>query len=91
MKKCKCGRHWDDHLRFCGHCGKALDQKNIAELYWSLHMTCPKCKRFFDLTVKDDDQIFFNAIFNSRWEDLTGIDIECPQCKHKFVLDGVEY
>jgi len=54
-------------------------------------MPCPKCKIFFDLAVKDDDQIFFNAIFNSRWEDLTGIDIECPQCKYEFILDGVEY
>lgn len=62
-----------------------------AELSWSLYIQCPACEKHYDLSEYDDDLIFANAIFNNKWNDLKGQEVECPDCGHEFKVDSVLY
>lgn len=68
--------------------------KAVAFLDWSLEVECPKCKLDIDLVQYEADHgenDIANRIFNNRWDDLIGYDIECPHCRHDFKIEKVEY
>ena len=62
-----------------------------ASLDWHLWVDCPKCKESIDLVDQNDDGVFAIPIFNNEWENLEGCEVYCPECKHEFEIDGVEY
>ena len=41
----------------------------------------------------ENDYIVSNAIYQYTTESCTdmGIECECPECEHEFILDSVEY
>jgi hypothetical protein len=64
-----------------------------AQLEWSLRLTCPNCEEDIDLADGDHDaeNRISCAIFNNKWDDLRGYEIECQKCGHEFELESVEY
>ena len=64
-----------------------------AQLEWSLMLTCPNCEEDIDLASGDHDaeNHISYAIFNNKWDDLRGHEIECQNCGHEFKLESVEY
>lgn len=62
-----------------------------ATVEWSLNIDCPHCGREHDLSQDDDDGIISKAIFNNKWEELAGTQIECSKCRLTFFIEEVEY
>jgi len=62
-----------------------------ATLRASLEIECPGCGHEFDLFDHDDDGLYLRPIFNNKWDDLQGEDIECPKCGCSFILGKVEW
>jgi len=66
----------------------------IAFLDWSLDVDCPHCGENVDLVRLErdgGDNSIATRIFTNNWDALKGWDVECPNCKHDFTLDHVEY
>lgn len=68
-----------------------ITRKADAYLNASLMVSCPYCNNRFDLFFYDDDNIFTFPIFNNKWNDLKGQDVECPRCEKEFLIDQVEW
>ena len=66
-------------------------KKAKAQLRWSLDITCPHCGYEFDLADHDVDGWISGPLFNNKWEDLKGEDVECPECTEEFQIEEVEY
>ena len=66
---------------------------NNVQLDWHLWVDCPKCCAGIDLIDQDPDMdyLFSVAIFNNKWDDLEGEEVSCPECKHEFKINKVEY
>lgn len=64
---------------------------NKAMLVWHLFIDCPKCGEQIDLSDIDEEGWVSEPIFNNRWDDLNGEEVECPECDHTFTIDDVEY
>lgn len=62
-----------------------------AILSWHLFIDCPECKEHVDLADLHSDYGLAQKVFNNKWGDLKGCDVQCPECGHEFKLDGVEY
>lgn len=91
--KCfKCGKKYNSpqERSLCAECRESKDVP-LAILSWSLDVECPKCRADIDLTDIDDEGYVSMAIFNNKWDDLEGLEVECPECEHEFMISGVEY
>ncbi|CAM0047791.1 hypothetical protein VPHK394_0067 [Vibrio phage K394] len=72
--------------------------KVIAQVDYSVNITCPHCDRSIDLISDDncnydDDSVVSRQFFtNSRdgWEDI-GLEFTCHHCDGEFELDSLEY
>ena len=64
---------------------------NVATVYWSLSLDCPKCGEDIELSDQDDEHWIANNIFSNQWDKISGHEAHCPACKHKFTVDKVEY
>lgn len=62
-----------------------------AQISWSLDIECPECEIEFDLSEFDSDNLFGNAIFENRWEDVKGQEVCCPECNSEFKVKEIEY
>lgn len=62
-----------------------------AQLEWNLWIECPHCEYEFDLAQENDDGWVSTPIFNNKWDDLKGEEVECPECKKSFLIESVEY
>jgi len=60
---------------------------------FSLEIGCPYCDIDLDLSIYpyDEDGEYSIPIFNNRWNDLTGKDVECSHCGNSFKISSVEY
>ena len=66
--------------------------KVTAYLTYSVNVTCPECKKEFDLIENNDvDGAISVPLFNNKWGDVYGVDVECDHCEHEFELDSMEY
>lgn len=67
--------------------------KPVANLEWSLYVTCPKCDESNDLaeSVHDTENDIANHIFTNAWDKLNGWEVECQHCGHEFQIEKVEY
>ena len=61
------------------------------QLDWSLFVECPECGEDFDLKDREEESEFSKPIFNNAWDDIKGMEVDCPKCKSTFSLDKVEY
>jgi hypothetical protein len=70
---------------------KEMERVN-AVLDWSLNVECPKCKQDIDLAKveRNEDGQYSRAIFNNKWHDLEGEEVECS-CGNIFKIKEVEY
>lgn len=70
---------------------------NIARLRINLYVDCPNCEELIDLMQinADNDYVYSSVIFDpdrdSKWPDMNGMEVTCPECKREFVLHGCEY
>ena len=74
--------------------GAAAEAKMpTAQLYWSLHVDCPKCGESNDLSNArhDCEHDIARRIFMNEWGKLAGWEVTCEGCGHEFLLGGVEY
>lgn len=67
--------------------------KPTANLYWSLHVDCPKCGKSNDLAGGEHDveHDIARHIFTNDWEGLRGWEVTCEHCGHEFTIERVEY
>ena len=69
--------------------------KVMGSVKLTVFVECPKCGEDIDLIENDceNDYIVSNAIYQYTTESCTdmGIECECPECGHEFILDSVEY
>jgi hypothetical protein len=65
----------------------------VAQLYWSLHVDCPKCDERNDISrqVHDSENTISLHIFTNAWDKLEGHEITCEHCGHEFELARVDY
>lgn len=66
-------------------------RKETAVLTWSLYIECPYCHTDFDLAEYDDDSVYSMPIFNNKWDDLKGEEVECPDCGEYFAIKEAIY
>ncbi len=59
-----------------------------VEAKWSvdLYVECPKCEDFFDL---NSDDTFTDGTHGYALQTAENVDVECPECGHKFKTDLV--
>ena len=62
-----------------------------AELRASLSVACPYCGEYFDLFEEDHDGVFFKIIFNNHWDQITGMEWDCPLCAKEISISEVEW
>jgi hypothetical protein len=62
-----------------------------ARLTCHLWIDCPNCDDTIDLLDEDPDYVISNALFNNKWDDLKGYEVNCGCCDHDFVIDEIEY
>jgi len=68
--------------------------KVTGQLYWSVWVECPNCKKGIDLADEDHklDYALSRYIFMSKWDlDCIGLEIICKYCNCEFELEKVEY
>jgi len=76
---------------------KEADRISMIEptgvLDWSLTIECPKCNEDLDLSSGDynSDGCISTPIFNNKWDDLKGLEIQCACCEHDFYIKEVVY
>lgn len=65
----------------------------IAQLDFSVDVTCPYCEKEQDITRYDHENTINKAIFNNRWHDLEGYLHVCEfnECGAVFKIEKVEY
>lgn len=72
--------------------------KVVAQVDYSVNVTCPHCDKSIDLIsdddgLYDDDNIVSRQFFKNNkdgWEDMD-IEFTCHHCDGEFVLDELEY
>lgn len=62
-----------------------------ATLRASLDVDCPHCGEMFDAFEQDDGGDILLPIFNNAWDDLKGIELECPHCRKIMAVAEVEW
>ena len=65
-----------------------------AQLSWNLWIDCPHCGETLDLSDPesfDQDGVISIPIFNNKWDNLEGREIECNSCHRSFDIENVEY
>lgn len=68
-------------------------KSTMAKLQWNLWVDCPYCGASLDLSdgEYDCEGEFSIPIFNNKWNDLKGREVECVNCLYVFKIDEVEY
>ena len=65
-----------------------------AKLVYELWVDCPRCFVPIDLLADHDydcEGEFSIPIFNNKWGELIGKEVECENCKKVFQIEEVEY
>ena len=65
--------------------------RSKALLSWHLFVDCPYCSEIIDLADIDEDEWVSIPIFNNKWDDLEGAEVECYNCNKFFTIDKIEY
>lgn len=63
----------------------------IARLSWELYVDCPHCGATFDAVTVDHENSIARRVFTNAWDDVKGVEIECPKCDKEFELGVIEY
>lgn len=66
-------------------------KRTIPVLRASLTVSCPECGKAFDLFNLDDPEGIVTMIFQNRWDEIPGFEIDCPECPATIQLDEVEW
>jgi hypothetical protein len=61
----------------------------ILYVAWQFTTECPKCECTVDLADEDDGTLAV-PIFNNKWDEVKGMDVECPECGYEFKIDDVQ-
>lgn len=67
------------------------EHESVATLTIELYVHCPHCAYYFDLIEQEQDNQFVSAICSNKWNQVSGIDVTCPECEQDFNLKGVEW
>ena len=62
-----------------------------ATLEWNLWVDCPYCFETMDLSDMDEEGCYSKPIFNNKWDELRGKEVECIYCTRSFGIESVEY
>lgn len=64
-----------------------------ANLTANLYIECPNCETDIDLFDGDIDidGCFSTPIFNNKWSDVEGCEVECPHCSNIMMIKSVIY
>lgn len=64
-----------------------------ASLSWHLFVECPHCREDIDLADSpyDDEGYFSEPLFNNRWDEIEGKEVDCPKCKNTFSVSSTVY
>jgi len=59
---------------------------------WQFYIACPYCDESMDLSDEpfNNDGYFVKLIFNNKWDELVGEEIECTKCEDIFTISSVE-
>ena len=65
--------------------------KARAVLDWHLWTKCPYCGHDFDIADIDVGGFYSKCLFNNKWDDINGAEVECPSCGEVSEFEEVVY